>query len=109
MAQGDWLCDACAAGAPPPRRARALTAVDKFLAGRLGLARVEGFWARGGGPPMVDLRWFLRPEDLHTGRLVRCSLPVLPSVHAGRWACGDGRLWYACAGACGPAPAHRPV
>ena len=73
-AQGDWLCDACAAGAPPPRRARALTAVDKFLAGRLGLARVEGFWARGDGPPMVDLRWLLRPEDLHTGRLVCCSL-----------------------------------
>ncbi|KAK9836005.1 hypothetical protein WJX81_005277 [Elliptochloris bilobata] len=67
--KGDWLCEACAAGNPPPRRARALTAVEKLLAGRLGLARVEGFWTRGDGPPMVDLRWFLRPEDLHTGRL----------------------------------------
>lgn len=65
------MCEACAAGQPPAPRPRALTALEKFLGGRLGLARLEGFWARSDGPPMVDLRWFLRPEELHTGRLVR--------------------------------------
>ena len=70
-AQGDWLCPACAAGAPPAPRPRPLTAVEKLLCGRLGLARVEGFWRRGAGPAMVDLRFFLRPEELHTGRLAR--------------------------------------
>jgi hypothetical protein len=70
-AQGDWLCPACAAGAPPAPRPRPLTAVEKLLCGRLGLARVEGLWRRGAGPAMVDLRFFLRPEELHTGRLAR--------------------------------------
>jgi len=84
-AQGDWLCPACAAGAPPAPRPRPLTAVEKLLCGRLGLARVEGFWRRGAGPAMVDLRFFLRPEELHTGRLARPARARACLITSGAW------------------------
>ncbi|KAK9855793.1 hypothetical protein WJX84_007438, partial [Apatococcus fuscideae] len=75
---GAWLCPGCVAGKPAPPRSSGLTLRERFLAGNqgVGLAHIDSLWTTGANEsPQADGsnvqysgRWYVRPEETHTGR-----------------------------------------
>ena len=90
MAQDTWLCPKCAAGAAlPPPRAEPRTAREKLMAGTLGLVRIVAIWHEADGSLWFTGRWYILPEEAHTGRQVG-PLPLQKHKDIGKML---GRRW----------------
>jgi hypothetical protein len=69
--QGDWQCPACVAGQPPrPRSGN--TVVEKVMSRQLSIVRLEALWQLPCGSLHFAGRWYIPPEETHTGRQVGC-------------------------------------
>ena len=83
--QGEWLCADCAAGRVAPPSRHPVTARQRFLAGQLGLVRIEALWQDAATDEVwYRGRWYCRPEETAEGRQV-----TPPFIHP----CSSKRTW----------------
>lgn len=72
--QGDWMCHDCASGAEPAAAsARPRIARQKLFSGAFALTRIEAIWQEPDGSYWFSGRWYVLPEETHTGRQVSAS------------------------------------